>query len=219
MLLQGVSLERIIEEDAAREKRKIENCKALVDASREFAKGFGQDAEHSSQVTKLALEFFDGLINVHNLGWLERCWLECAAIMHDVGLSKGRGGHQKESAKLILNDTQLPFTSRERRIIASIARYHRKDLPNQKHYNLKSLNRQTVNTIKILSSLLRVADSLDYTHQSNVKTLDFKVGTKKISVICACETESMLEQQAFNKKKDLFERTFRKKLVLVWKQQ
>jgi hypothetical protein len=64
-----------------------------------------------------------------------------------------------------------------------------------------------------------VADSLDYTHESNVKTLNFKVGTKKITAICACETESMLEQQAFNKKKDLFERTFGKKLALAWKQQ
>ena len=58
------------------------------------------------QVTRLALEFFDGLINVHQLGERERCWLECAAILHDVGLSKARGGHHKESAKLILNDTQ-----------------------------------------------------------------------------------------------------------------
>jgi putative phosphoesterase len=218
MLLQGVSLEKIIEEDTAREKAEIGNCKALVYPSQEFAKSYGQDEEHYSQVTKLALEFFDGLIDVHNLGELERCWLECAAIMHDVGLSKGVGGHHKESARLILNDTQLPFPSRERRIVASIARYHRKGLPNQKHYNLKSLDRQTVNTIKILSSLLRVADSLDYTHQSNVKTLNFKVGTKKITAIGTCETESMLEQQAFNTKKDLFERTLGRKLVLVWKQ-
>jgi len=219
MLLQGVSLERIIEEDAAREKREIGNCKELVDASGEFAKRHGQDEEHYSQVTKLALELFDGLVNVHNLGELERCWLECAAIMHDVGLSKGVSGHQKESARLILNDTQLPFSSRERRIVASVARYHRKGLPNQKHYNLKWLDRQTVKTIKILSSFLRVADSLDYTHQSNVKSLNFKVGSKRITAICTCETESTLEQQALNKKKDLFERTFGKKLVLVWKQQ
>jgi exopolyphosphatase/guanosine-5'-triphosphate,3'-diphosphate pyrophosphatase len=103
--------------------------------------------------------------------------------------------------------------------VASIARYHRKGLPNQKHYNLKALDRKTVNTIKILSSLLRVADSLDYTHQSNVKALNFKVGTKKVTAICTCETESTIEQQAFNKKKDLFERTLARKLVLVWKRQ
>jgi exopolyphosphatase/guanosine-5'-triphosphate,3'-diphosphate pyrophosphatase len=219
MLLRGVSLEAIIDGDAAREKDAIDNCEALVDASKEFAKGYEQDEEHYSYVTNLALMFFDGMNKLHNLGKMERCWLECAAIMHDIGLSKGRAGHHKESAKLILNDTQLPFTSRERRVIASIARYHSKALPKRKHYNLKALDRKTVSTIKMLASFLRVADGLDYTHQSNAKALNFKVGNKKVIVTCLCETESMLDQQAFDKKKDLFEKVFAKKLVLVWKQQ
>jgi putative phosphoesterase len=217
MLLQGVSLGTIIEQDTTREKNAIKNRKYIIKACQKFASGHWNDSEHYSQVTKLSLEFFDGLINVHKLGERERCWLEYAAILHDVGLSKNRGGHHRESAKLILNDTQLPFSSRERRIVASIARYHRKGLPKQKHYNLRSLDRNTVNTIKILASLLRVADSLDYEHQSNVKTLSFKVNTKKITVECLGETESILEEQAFNKKKDLFERVLAKKLVLSWK--
>ncbi|MGA2385644.1 MAG: YfcE family phosphodiesterase [Candidatus Bathyarchaeia archaeon] len=219
MLLRGVSLEAIIEEDAAREKTETENCEELVADAREFAKRYWRDTDHYEQVIKLSLEFFDKLGSVHNLGRKERCWLECAAIMHDVGLSKGRGGHHKESARLILNDLKLPFTSRERRIVASIARYHRKGLPKQKHFNLKSLDRQTVKVIKILSSLLRVADSLDYTHESNVKALKFRLGTKKITAECLCETKSTEEERAFNKKKDLFEAVFAKKLVLVWKQQ
>jgi hypothetical protein len=41
---------------------------------------------------------------------------------------------------------------------------------------------------------------------------------KKVTVECTCEAKSTLEEQAFNKKKDLFERVFAKKLVLVWKQ-
>ncbi len=218
MLLRGVSLEKVIEEDTEREKTALQNCKAMVNASREFAEGYGQDAKHYAQVTRLALKFFDGLVNLHKLGKRERCWLECAAIMHDVGLSKGISGHNKESAKLILNGTHLPFTSRERRIVASIARYHRNGLPKQGHYNLKALDRETVRVIRILSSLLRVADGLDYTHQSNVKAVNFKVGAKKVTVECQRKTKSAMEERAFNKKKDLFEGVFAKKMVLVWKQ-
>jgi exopolyphosphatase/guanosine-5'-triphosphate,3'-diphosphate pyrophosphatase len=195
----------------------LENHKSTVKVCREFARGRWGDSEHFSQVTMLALEFFDGLSEVHKLGEQERCWLEYATVLHDVGLSKGKGAHHKESAKLVLNDTKLPFSSEERRVIASIARYHRKGLPKKKHYNLKTIDRPTVNKIKILAGLLRVADSLDCTHQSNVKALRFKVGGKRIITECEGEDESMLEEQAFNKKKDLFEGVFEKKLVLSWK--
>src|SRR5208337_4955298 len=96
----------------------------IVKTSQNISGTYWQESEHYSQVTKLALELFDELIKVHKLGKRERCWLECAAILHDVGMSKARAGHHKESAKLILNDTRLPFTPQERRIVASIARYH-----------------------------------------------------------------------------------------------
>ena len=217
MLLRGVALDTILEEDDAKKDTMVQNCKEIAEASQSISKIYWQDTEHYMQVARLALEFFDGLINVHLLGERERCWLECAAILHDVGLSQARGGHHKESAKLILNDTRLPFTSQERRIVASIARYHRKGLPKPKHYNLAALDHVTVHKVTVLASLLRVADSLDYTHQSNAKSLNIKVDNKKIMVECVSETELTLEEQAFNKKKDLFEKVFDRKLVLAWK--
>ncbi|HYA77993.1 MAG TPA: HD domain-containing protein, partial [Verrucomicrobiae bacterium] len=137
--------------------------------------------------------------------------------LHDIGLSKNRKGHNKETAKLILNDTRLPFTSQERRIVASIARNHRKGFPKPKHYNLAKLDRETVHKINILASILRLADGLDYTHESIVKRLNIKVETKRVFVECFSETESILEEQAFNKKKDLFESVFNREMVLVWK--
>jgi exopolyphosphatase/pppGpp-phosphohydrolase len=219
MLFRGVSLEAIVQEDHVREDAMVQSCKEIAEVSQEISKTYWQDTEHYIQVTRLALEFFDGLIDVHQLGERERCWLECSAILHDVGLSKNRSGHHKESAKLILNNTQLPFTSQERRIVASIARYHRKGLLKPKHYNLATLDRVTVHKVKILASLLRVADGLDYTHQSIVKSLNVKVETKRVIAECVSETESALEEQAFNKKKDLFEKVFDRKMVLVWKRQ
>jgi exopolyphosphatase/guanosine-5'-triphosphate,3'-diphosphate pyrophosphatase len=133
-------------------------------------------------------------------------------------LSKARRGHHKKSAELILNDTQLPFTSQERRIIASIARYHRKALPKRGHYTLLTLNRVTVKKVMMLSSFLRVADGLDYTHKKVVEDITINVGTKSIKVGCVSGKKSSLDEQAFYKKKDLFEKVFKKRLVLAWKQ-
>jgi putative phosphoesterase len=219
MLLRGVALDTIIEEDDARDDAMLHNCKEIVEASRRISKKYWEDAEHCEQVRKVALGFFDDLESLHQLGKRERCWLECAAILHDIGLSEGISGHHKKSMKLILNDTELPFTSEERRIVASIARYHRRGFPKPKHSNLATLRRATVRRIMRLSSLLRVADGLDYSHQSVVRNVNAKVGSEKVTVQCVVYSSATLEEQAFNKKKNLFEHVFKKKLVLVWKRQ
>jgi putative phosphoesterase len=218
MLLRGVSLENIIEEDQNKEKLMVKDCKATVQVCHDISAKYWPDMDHFQQVRKLALGFFDGLIKLHHLGMRERCWLECAAVLHDVGLYKSGGNHHKKSAKLILNDTQLPFTSQERRIIASIARYHRKGLPQKNHYNFASFDHGTIHKVEVLASLLRIADGLDYSHQSVVDVLIVKMGTKRITVECMFKKKSMLEEQAFNKKKDLFEKVFAKKMVLIWKE-
>jgi putative phosphoesterase len=219
MLLRGISLDAVLKEDQAKKKTMDEDCQGIVETTNLIAQEYWPDMWHSKQVTKLALQFFDGLADVHKLGATERCWLECASILHDIGLSKSESGHHKKSAKLILNDIEMPFPSGERRIIASIARYHRKGLPNQSHYNLASLDKATIHKVKVLASLLRIADGLDCTHRAIVNSINLKVGTKKITVESLTKNESTLEEHAFNKKKDLFEKVFGKKLVLIWKRQ
>lgn len=218
MLLRGVSLEEVNKEDEIKKDSLIQNCQKTVEECRNFSLKSWKDVEHSSQVTQLSLRFFDCLTSIHRLGNRERCWLECAAILHDIGLSKGRGGHNKETAKLILNDTQLPFSSQDRQIVANIARYHRKGLPKRKQYNLGSLDSVTINKIKVLASFLRIADGLDYTHQSIVKRLNIREDTNCIIVEYESENKAILEEQAFNRKKDLFEKVFAKRLVLIWRQ-
>lgn len=216
MLLRGVSIDTIIKED--QKKDTVQDYEQMAKVSRQISKRYWPDMDHADKVGRLSLDLFDGLIKIHKLGIRERFWLECAAILHDVGLSKSRTNHQKKSAQIILNDIELPFTSEDRRIIASIARYHRKKLPRDNHYNLATLNLKTRQKVKILASLLRIADSLDYTHQSIVTQIIINIGNKRITVEFTSKIKPTLEEQAFNKKKNLFEKVFNKKVGLVWKQ-
>jgi putative phosphoesterase len=217
MLLRGVALETITEEDNARKDSTLRECEEVIQNSRRVSRKYQVDTEHCEQVRKVALRFFDGLDSLHRLGRRERCWLECAAVLHDIGLSEGASSHHKKSMRLILDDTELILPSEERRIVASIVRYHRKGFPKQKHFNLASLSRATVRKITILSSFLRVADALDYSHRSLVESVNVKVGPKRVTVECIVPSSSPLEEQAFNKKKDLLENLLKKNLVLVWK--
>ena len=184
MLLRGVSIDAVVREDRVKSHRSELQCGEIVKIAREIAKKYWQDIDHPEQVRKLALTLFDSLGQLHKMKAQERCWLECAAILHDVGLSQGTRGHHKASLRLILNDTQLPFTSLERRVVGSIARYHRKGLPKENQYNLASLNAVAKRKITLLYSILRVADALDFTHQSIVERIEAGAVPEKVKLSC-----------------------------------
>jgi predicted phosphodiesterase len=218
-LLRGLFLEDVITEDKAKENDMETKCPSVTANSRIVAEKYWPDMKHSEQVTKLSLELFDSLLDLHQLGVRERCWLECAAVLHDIGLSQGSNGHHKNTLRLILNDIQLPFTSIERQVIGNISRYHRKGCPKNKHYSFMSLNRELRRKVAVLASILRLADGLDFSHQSIVESLVTQVNLDNVTVTAKIVFNSILEEQGFNRKKDLFEKTFAKKIAVVWKYQ
>ncbi len=218
MLLRGLSLESIAAEDKAREQDMEKNCAEINSSTQSISQKYGMDIKHSEQVRKLSLELFDTLQHLHKLGKRERCWLECAAILHDIGLANGTKAHQKNTLKLILNDTQLPFTSVERQIIANIARYHRKGCPKNKDYSFKSLNSELKAKVGALAGILRLADGLDFSHQSNVEKVEAHVAFEYVTIEGFVRLNPVLEESAVNKKKDMFEQSFNKKVMLAWKQ-
>jgi putative phosphoesterase len=193
--------------------------KSTISKVRSVAEKYLPDETHAHQDRKLALMIFDKTKNLHNLGEEERYWLECAAILHDIGLSRSGKAHHKSSLNLILNEPNLPFTHKERYLIGSIARYHRKALPDKKHFNLRPLNQNERGKVAILSSILRLADALDYSHKSVVSRVNVKTFPNHIVLECRFSGNHDLEDVSVSKKKDLFERTFKSALTIVWKPQ
>ena len=61
MLLRGVSIDKIIDDDNAKKEYMVQNCKAAVEKSKEISKKYWPDSDHYMQVTRLALKFFDEL--------------------------------------------------------------------------------------------------------------------------------------------------------------
>ena len=218
-LLRGLFLEDIITEDAVKENDMEISCSSITQSCQKIANEYLPDTKHSEQVTKLSLELFDAIQNLHELGARERCWLQCAAILHDIGLSQGSTAHHKNTLKLILNDIRLPLASIDRKVIGNIARYHRKGCPKNKHYNFMSLSRELRRKVTMIASILRLADGLDFSHQSIVQSVQVQLNLDNITVNGEAVLNPILEEQGFNKKKDLFEKIFAKKIVLMWKNQ
>lgn len=151
-----------------------------------LAQTCGYEEEHTQQVARLALQIFDQLRGLTNFGQEEKFFLLCAAFLHDIGISvEGTRGHHKVAQRIILSTPLLHFSSKERLIIANIARYHRKALPSEQHSHYRALNTREQHLVNILSGILRIADGLDYRHDNRVEHIDLVIDDHSIAMQCA----------------------------------
>lgn len=150
-----------------------------------LAKDCQYEAKHTRQVTRTALKIFDDLQNLHRLGSAERFYLECAGILHDIGVhTQGAKGHHKVSLNIILTTPVLQFNNKERLIIGSVVRYHRRALPSISHDHYKALNEDERKRVPIMAGILRIADGLDYTHRRRVGHVEASFNDHKIILDC-----------------------------------
>ncbi len=129
------------------------------------------DAVHSRNVAHLAVRLFDELKAEHGLDARDRLLLEVAALLHNIGVFVGLRAHHKHAQYLIQASDIFGLSSDDRAIIANVARYHRRGLPQQSHLPYMALDRTERVRVNKLASILRVANALDAEHSQKVKDL------------------------------------------------
>lgn len=179
-----------------------------------------EDWPHARQVERLAGELFTATCPLHKLDERARHLLARAAFLHNVGMLVEIRRHHKHSYRLI-NETPLPdFTEGERHEIACIARYHRRALPSSSHAEYATLGRAARKRVCALAALVRIADALDFSHDSRVLHLFAQ------EELCNKETWTLalqvrpladldMEVEHTYEKADLFEKTFKRTLRLI----
>jgi exopolyphosphatase/guanosine-5'-triphosphate,3'-diphosphate pyrophosphatase len=183
-------------------------------AVRQLAESYLGDLEHTNQVTYLALRLFDELQHLHNLTEGDRFLLECGAMLHDIGWVQGWKSHHKSSLSMILDNQFLPFDGKEKLLIGSIARYHRKALPSLKHDHYAALEPAERKLVSKLAGLLRIADALDRTHAKVVSDLHCVVTKKLVVIKCLVSRPAAEEEKNAHLKADLFEKVYKKKVEI-----
>jgi exopolyphosphatase/guanosine-5'-triphosphate,3'-diphosphate pyrophosphatase len=169
------------------------------------------DEEHAHVVTRLSLELFDGIqaLGIYEFREEERELLEYGATLHDIGIFLSYDTHQSHAYYLIRESKLLGFQPEEIEIIANLAYFHRKDTPKKKHPNLTELNKDTVKSIKVLSALLRIAESLDRSHNGIISHVRFYiVSTKSLVLEIHAQRECQLELWEVEKQKKYFKKIF-----------
>ena len=193
-----------------RNRKQIAQVDRIPDVRRrstlELAERCNYLAEHAQQVIRLSLAIFDQTRAIHGLTDREREWLEFAALLHDVGAHISFERHHHHSYYLIKNGDLRGFHPDEIEVIALTARYHRRAPPKKSHQEYASLPGSLRRVVRILASIVRVAESLDRSHGQTISALEIRDRGDDLQMELHTQGDAELEVWATNRQVQLFEK-------------
>ena len=179
-----------------------------------MARRYGVPLHHARKVANLANKLFTSLQPLHKLPPHTGKFLEAAAYLHDVGHYVSESRHHKHSYYLVSNSDLPGFTNRERELVAALCRFHRKAMPAPDHVNAAALNSEEAHALILLTPLLRIADSLDRSHEERVETLECQVRDGQVLMKLGSKSDIDLEQWAAERAADAFREVYGHEIAL-----
>jgi exopolyphosphatase/guanosine-5'-triphosphate,3'-diphosphate pyrophosphatase len=181
---------------------------ATIESATRLGKRYAFDEEHGTLVARLASELFDQLRPLHRLGDRDRLLLHTAALLHDVGDFIRYEGHHRHTYYVLVNSEVLGLSPRERDVMANIARYHRKSLPDTAHPNFRDLDRDDRARVRALAGLLRIADALDREHAAKITAVRAVLEKGRMRLHLTGSADRQLEEWTVARKSELFREVF-----------
>jgi exopolyphosphatase/guanosine-5'-triphosphate,3'-diphosphate pyrophosphatase len=149
---------------------------------REFSERCHSDRRHVEHVRLLALNLFDLLADKLDASADERSLLESAALLHDVGQLVSYRRHHRHSYQLIMHGDRLPFSPRERQLVALLSRYHRRRGPRKRDREFGALPVTDRTIVRRLSGMLRIAEGLDRGHTAIVEKVHIELCPTRLTI-------------------------------------
>ena len=175
---------------------------------------YSNDTAHSQHVSQLALNLFYQLQRIHKLPEKYAGILHAAAMLHDIGLMIAEPKHHKHSYYLIKSSGMKSFNKLDVELVANIARYHRKAHPSQKHLGFSQLSPAHQDVVRKLSSILRVADALDFRRGQRIESVSCVVKSKTLTISVASPANVKEEIEWAANKGKLIQEVFNKELII-----
>jgi exopolyphosphatase/guanosine-5'-triphosphate,3'-diphosphate pyrophosphatase len=208
---EGIALELL----AAAGTEPLEPRRAqLVAFARELGRRYSFEEEHGTAVARHALSLFDQLSTLHELDHRYRLLLELGALLHDVGRIINYQAHHKHSFYILKETPFLGLRSGEQKLVASIARYHRKGAPKPDHDAITILDPVDREPLTKLAAILRIADALDRQHESAVDSVQVRSVAPKVVLALNGRGDLLLERWAVREKSKLFSTIFKCEVTL-----
>ena len=180
-------------------------AESVVQSARAICEKYRSDPAHAAHVTDLSIGLFDQLGRQHGLGGRHRLLLRVAAMLHEVGTYVSGRAHHKHSHYLISNAEIFGLTGDELRVVALVARYHRRSCPRPSHLEYVSLPREKRVVVSKLAAILRVADAMDRGHAQQVREFHVDRQGDELVIFVHGVADLALERRAMARKADLFQ--------------
>jgi len=187
----------------------------VLSSSLQLGRKYDFDETHARKVTELSLQLFDSLQSIHNCSQAERILLESASLLHDVGKFINFSGHHKHSHYIIASSPMVGLSLYQRKVVAAIARYHRKTQPGLQHEFFRELTQEERQVVTHLSALLRLAEALDAEHGGMVEQLQVRLAkNNRVHLNLLGQGDLLLERWALARNLEQFEKTLGIKVLL-----
>lgn len=177
----------------------------------------GINEVHARTVASLVLELFDSAKEqrLHSCSDEKRELLQYATFLHDIGSFISYTNHHAHSYYIIRNSELPGFDAREIALMANIARFHRKKAPRKKDPEVTELGPREQEALRVLTSFVRLGESLDRSHTALIQHVKFTGGQKDtIRLEVLARGDCQLEFWSIEAEKKEFEKIFGKKLVI-----
>lgn len=186
----------------------------ILHSVHEVGRRYNLDQAHADCVTNISRAIFQALEGEHKLGYRYEVILTVAAQLHDVGMFIGSSSHHKHSQYIIENSDLFGLGDEDIKMIALVARYHRRANPRPNHLGYGTLPRKKRLIVNKLAAILRAADAFDRSHTESISDVKITVGEEEVVVEVQKPGDYTAEKRALAGKGKLFEQVYGRTMIL-----
>ena len=211
---EGLLLDLVAEQYSgiAETDEERDRAEKMLAGVRWFARRHSDDSQHADQVARLALSLFDQLRPIHEMGSEMRLVLEMGALLHDIGQFVSRKAHHRHGEYLVRFGEIPGLSGWRREMVAALVRYHNcKSEPALDHTSYAALDSEKRRLLRLLTSLLRIAEKLESEHAQKISGVDVQISGRRAIFLIQATEGTRLDLAGLLRKTDLFEKEFRLK--------
>lgn len=181
----------------------------------EMCRRYGVSLDRARKVAHIAGLLFTALYPLHGLPPPLGKLLEAAAYLLDVGHYISGVSHHKHSYYVVANSDMPGFTDRERLLIASLCRYHRKSLPSPMHGAYQALSAEERRVLMDLTPILRLADNLDRSHEQSIDQVECRLQDGEVALQVHSHGDIDLVEWGAQRAAESFQQVYNRRVTLT----